>query len=156
MSDQHQALLAGFCTLLEQDPPDVVSRGEAFLSSLLALKEPTTVRQLLPLFEDESGREELMWSMLHGIETLPPSEYAAEVLAGVGGLWAASREWAEIIMLRSIRDPQTLQAMGDRMAQAPQLDRDALRALLCLVKDENPDVADRAAELLALLGQGVG
>jgi hypothetical protein len=91
-----------------------------------------------------------MWSILHGIETLPGPAYAAELLAGVATLWAASPEWAELVFLRALRDPDTFRALGDQVPGLQRAELAALTVLLRRVGDENPDVADRASGLLAL------
>ena len=153
MSSNSSHLISALEALLVDNPTDLVLRGDKLLESLLALKESVIVRQLLGLFDDEPSHQDLMWSMLHGIESLPGQSYATELLVGMPQLWRSSQEWSETILLRALRDPETRAALRRQIGSASPPARGALRHVFSMIKDQHPDVSDLAADLLHLVAE---
>jgi hypothetical protein len=112
---------------VDPDLPGNAAPFEALLAEVVALRMPEAIGPLLGLFRDNSQYDELMFSIIHGVEVFDDQTYVTEILRGASLLCSKSPRWASIIFMRMLNSEPT------RLALVRQL-RDAEPAVKATVK----------------------
>jgi hypothetical protein len=125
----------------------------------LAEYAPTAAAGDLPdlyrLFEDGAERHEVMFGLVHLIETLPAAAWVPAYVRALPRLMANAAEWADTILARALNGPETNPLLARELrAAAPDTRRHA-EALLDDTAGMSPKpVGVRARQLLDTFGDG--
>ena len=85
---------------VDRSAKNYASQFESKLSEIIDLRSPEIVVPLLELLDDEAPYDEVMFSIIHGIEIFDDTTYVHEILRGAKDLcWRAPR-WASILFMR--------------------------------------------------------
>jgi hypothetical protein len=92
---------------IDPDVPGNAAPFEALLAEVVALRTPESIGPQLGLFRDNAQHDELMFSIIHGLEIFDDETYVREVLRGAASLCHKSPRWASIIFMRMLNSEPT-------------------------------------------------
>ncbi len=92
---------------LDPDMPGNAAPFEALLAEVVTLQTPESIVPLLDLFHDNAQHDELMFSIIHGIEVFDDQIYVDQILRGSAALCSKSPRWASIIFMRILNSEPT-------------------------------------------------
>lgn len=92
---------------IDIDRPEHVPKFEGLLTDVVALRTPASVIPLLDMFRDNAQYDELMFSIIHGLEIFDDKTYVGEILRGAPSLCEKSPRWASIIFMRMLNSEPT-------------------------------------------------
>lgn len=99
--------LIGELQAVDPDLPGNAVPFETLLAEVLALRAPKAIGSLLGLLRDDAQYDELMFSVIHGIEIFDDQTYVAEILRSASLLCGKSPRWASIIFMRMLNSEPT-------------------------------------------------
>lgn len=114
---------------------------EKLLEEVVNIRTPMYIVPLLTLLNDESVYDELMFSIIHGIEVFDDEVYVSEVLRDAVNLCKKSPRWASIIFMRMLNSESTRLELIKQLRHADPLVR-------LSVKDLIEKIADRSVQFL--------
>ena len=85
---------------IDPDKSENAAAFEGLLADVVALRTPDSIIPLLDLLRDNAKYDELMFSIIHGIEIFDDHAYVGEILRGAPLLCSKSPRWASIIFMR--------------------------------------------------------
>jgi hypothetical protein len=115
---------------LDPDIPDNVAAFEALLAGVVALRRPESIVPLLGLFRDNTQHDELMFSIIHGLEVFDDQAYVDQILRGSTVLCSQSPRWASIIFTRILNSEPTRLELVRQVRDAEPDVKAAIRALM--------------------------
>ena len=108
-------------------------------------KDPKTILQLMDLFDDECPYHEVMYGLIHAVETCPIDVYVKGVLEKIGSKEISKySEWLDRLCNRIFNATAYLNIFRTHMHLA---DRDSLLKLFDLMEKESPHHASLIQEL---------
>jgi hypothetical protein len=128
-----------------------VQRSEEVLGQIAGFHDPSSIGLLMPLLDDHAEYDELMFSIIHAIESFDDDIYVREILRHLPGFLAQSPRWTTIIHMRILNSPQTLAAYGSAIKTLSNPEKRAVHDVLNLVRRKNAKFEAPADSLLALL-----
>jgi hypothetical protein len=143
-----EALLQRLARINTSRTDSFVSEFESLLEEILRLRDPDCIRQLLVFFEDDPPFEELMFSIIHSIESFDDPTYIRELLQGLQELSARSPRWATILLMRVLNaDPARLELIR-QLGSAGHDIREKVRGMVRDLAARRPKFAEKAAQIL--------
>lgn len=109
-----------------------VERFEATLHQIAQLRDPRSIGLLIPFFDDDCQFPEVMFSIIHIIESFDHEVYVKEILRSLPSFWQRSPYWASVAHVAILNTPAVLDSYANQLKQAP----DSIREQS--VVDENP------------------
>ena len=103
---------------------------EGLLADIVALRTPESVVPLLGLFRDMTEHDELMFSIIHGLEVFDDKVYVAEILRDASSFCSKSPRWASIIFMRVLNSEPTRLELVRQLRDAQPEVKSALKALM--------------------------
>lgn len=130
---------------------DEVRSYEDALTQLAAASR-VDVARLVDGFDDTTDHPEVMDGLLRLVESLPPQTEVTALFSAYSSLAERAPMWTEILVSRLLNDEKSREPLIEG-AQAGDADSRArfLRLLDELSRDQNRDLAGRAASVLASL-----
>jgi hypothetical protein len=130
---------------------DVATEFDVLLSEIASLNDPSCIRHLLKLFNDEAQYDELMFSIIHTIESFDVQVYIAQIMRELPSLFRSSPRWAIVLHMRILNDPESRSAYASALQSLQPAEAHASREILNGVKQKRKEFAARCDELLAYL-----
>jgi hypothetical protein len=103
---------------------------EALLAEVVALRTPESISPLLGLFRDNAQHDELMFSIIHGLEVFDDQAYVAEILSDAAALCSKSPRWASIIFMRMLNSEPTRLELVRQLRHATPEGKAAIKLLM--------------------------
>jgi hypothetical protein len=128
-----------------------VQRSEDILGQIAGFHDPSSIGLLLPLLDDHAEYDELMFSIIHAIESFDDDIYVREILQQLPGFLAKSPRWATVIHMRILNSPQTLAAYSAAIKTLSGPEKHAVHDVLNAVCRKNAKFESSADTLLASL-----
>lgn len=128
-----------------------VERFEATLNQIAELNDPQCIGFLIPFFNDDCDFDEVMFSIIHVIESFTHETFVREILKALPVFWKHSPFWATIIHLRILNTPSALAIYRDQLKKADASVQQASRKLLTEIRDTKTDFAERCDNLLSAI-----
>jgi hypothetical protein len=107
-------------------------------------KSPESLKELISLFDDHCPHQEVMFGLLHIIESYPNDIYVKSVLQNIGTALSNCPEWADRIVNRILNDEQCQIIFRQNMKLA---DKKTLSKLFDLMDKESPHHRELIADL---------
>lgn len=126
-----------------------------FEASLANLPESTEddgsyLRKLFDVFVDDCDHLEVMWGLLHFVESFDDQVYSDALVASSSGLMEDASDWLEIILSRVLNnDPSKEQLVLILKARSETEGKAVVEMLNRLTSDEDPSLAESASEVLS-------
>lgn len=106
---------------VDPDLPGNTPAFEARLAEVVALRTPESIGPLLDLFRDNALYDELMFSIIHGLEVFEDKTYVDEILRNAVTLCRKSPRWASIIFMRILNsEPTRLELVKQLRGTTPE------------------------------------
>lgn len=115
---------------IDPDNPDNVSAFEGGLKEVIAQQTPASIVPLLSLLRDNAQYDELMFSIIHGLEVFADRAYVAEILRGAPLLFSKSPRWASIIFMRVLNSEPTRLELIRQLRDADLDTKVAIKSLM--------------------------
>ncbi|MBS0186412.1 MAG: hypothetical protein JSS34_08900 [Proteobacteria bacterium] len=112
-----------------------VKEFEALLSSYMEKKDEETLKNLLKLFNDKNHFYEVLYSLVHLVETWPAEIYVKTLIDTLSVQINQSPFWTDCLFNRIFNNPQTFFLFKKNMQLAPKKD---LLELFDLMDKESP------------------
>jgi hypothetical protein len=109
---------------------DGVVRFESLLADIIAHRNPDAIPLLLPLFDDHAPYNEVMFSIIHGIEVFEDKVYVDQVLRGAVDFCIHSPRWASIVFMRMLNSESTRLALVRELRSANTEVKAAVKTLM--------------------------
>ena len=114
-----------------------VRRSEDLVGQIASVHGPKSIGMLLPLLDDRAAHDELMFSIIHTIESFDDHTYVRQILHHLPRLWGNSPRWATIIHMRILNSPRALAAYKDAINGLTGIEKQAVRDVLTAVRQKN-------------------
>ncbi|GAA5127365.1 hypothetical protein JIN84_08790 [Luteolibacter yonseiensis] len=107
-----------------------VGAFERGLAEVVALRTTDSIVPLMGLFRDDAPYDELMFSIIHGIEVFEDAAYVAEVLRDVSSFCSGSPRWASIVFMRMLNTESTRLELVRQLRDADAGTKAAVKSLM--------------------------
>jgi len=125
-----------------------VERFEATLNQIQEMRDPRAIGLLIPFLDDNCEFYEVMYSILHAIESFDHATFVREILKSLPEFWQRSPYWATVIHTSILNTPAALDIYRSEMLKAPTAVKEASKAVLTKIRDTKPQFRDRCDGLL--------
>lgn len=125
--------LPDLITELHEIAPSVTENVAAFevlLADVVSLRNSDTIVPLLGLLRDNAESDELMFSIIHGLEVFDDQTYVSQIIRGAPALCAESPRWASILFMRVLNSETTRLELVRQLRDAGPEAKAAIKALM--------------------------
>lgn len=107
------------------------------------------VTQLFDVFVDDCDQPEVMWGLLHFVESFDDETYISALLISIDELSSKAKDWLEIILSRVLNNDDSKSQLIITLKKRSEAENTTVIKLLENFKtDEEPSLRDSAAEVL--------
>lgn len=128
-----------------------VERFEATLNQIAEQRNPRCIGLLIPFFDDDCEFYEVMYSILHVIESFDHTTFVGEVLKALPDFWKRSPYWATVIHTSILNTPAVLEIYRAQLGGANAAVKQIAQEILIKIRNTKPQFAERCDELLRVL-----
>lgn len=107
---------------------DNIKSFESGLENILKLNDPSCIIFLIELFDDDYEYDEVLFSVLHSIETFDDSNYSKGVIDSLSML-EGSPFWGNIIVTRILNNGDTWRVFEQLLSNSSQNDKEIFHRL---------------------------
>lgn len=115
---------------IDQESPSYAMAFERVLAEIIALRSPEVVLPLLAVFDDRAPYDEVMFSIIHGIEVIEDKAYVEQVLRGAVDFCAKSPRWASIVFMRMLNAEPTRRELIRQLRDADPSTKATIKNLM--------------------------
>jgi len=130
---------------------DFVIRFENALADIAAMNDPTSISLLCAFFNDDAEFDEVMFSLIHTIESFDDATYAARLVEAAPRLCDRSPRWASIVFMRVLNSPASTAALVDVLRGATDGQRAAVRSLMRKINEMSGEFIEKTQPVLDVL-----
>jgi len=130
---------------------DEVAKFDSTLAELPEQSEDNVayVTQLFDVFVDDCDQPEVMWGLLHFVESFDDETYISALLLSADELSAKAKDWLEIILSRILNNDDSKRQLIIALKFRSEVENNTITKLLKDFKaDEEPPLRDFASEVL--------
>jgi len=107
------------------------------------------VTQLFDVFVDDCDQSEVMWGLLHFVESFDDETYISALLLSIEELSAKAKDWLEIILSRVLNNDDSKSQLIIALKNRSEFENTSVIKLLESFKtDEEPSLRDYASKVL--------
>lgn len=128
--------------------PSEVASFETALAELVRLRKKEDLADLFRVFTDDCEQHEIMWGLLHFVESFGMADELEALLEVVPVLSKEAPEWVETIHCRILNDANYRNYYKRLFQNASPGARAGIREVLQKIQTEDSDFAPRVSELL--------
>lgn len=129
------------------ESPEAVKAFDAALAEIEVTE--TTAPALLRCFDDRTRQPEVMWGLVHALETLSDVALVSCVLHASEALSQTAQEWLELLVLGQLNHPACRAIFLAAFHESPTAVKSALEPALRAIARSTAAGADAASRLLA-------
>jgi len=115
---------------VDDKSPTYAATFECVLAKIVALRTVDAILPLLSCFDDDAPYDEVMFSIIHGIETFDDKAYLEQVLRGSVDLCANSPRWASILFMRILNAETCRHELVRQLRDADQKTKIAIKDIM--------------------------
>lgn len=105
--------------------------------------------KLFDVFVDDCDQPEVMWGLLHFVESFDDETYISSLLLSIDDLLSKAEDWLEIILARVLNNDDSRNQLILALKSRPKTENKTVIELLEKFKtDEEPELRDSASEVL--------
>ncbi|UQZ34441.1 hypothetical protein C2I18_13475 [Paenibacillus sp. PK3_47] len=123
-------------------------RFDQALEGLAGNMEDDVIRQIFKVFDDETEQEEVMFSLVHFVESYQQEMYLTQLLESLPDMLETARNWAIILNKRILNEDHWLKDYAAIASGMPPQVQRSLAFLLEEIKEENPRRFERKANYI--------
>ncbi|MEK5234402.1 Imm30 family immunity protein [Paenibacillus sp. FSL L8-0470] len=124
---------------------------EQALEGLAGDTEDAVIQQIFKVFDDDTEQEEVMFGLVHFLESYQMEMYLTQLLESLPELLETGRNWAIILIQRILGDDSYRKEFADIAAGMPLRIKRCLAFLLEEIKEDKPRLFERRAN--SILGK---
>jgi hypothetical protein len=131
---------------------------KAFYQAISSLKNeprnPQMLHRLLLLFDSPTERIDIMWTLLHFVESFDLDSYVKAVAQSTPLIEPINRKWLIIIYTRILNHENAVLYLKNLLPQLPKLTTDSINSVLTDLankEDENPNVSEKIKHKIEML-----
>lgn len=118
------------------------------LEGLAGDTEDVVIHQIFKVFDDDTEQEEIMFSLVHFVESLQMEMYLTQLLESLPDMMEHARNWAIVLNTRILNDDNYRKDYADIAALMPVKIKRCLAFLLEEIKEDNPRLFERKANYI--------
>jgi hypothetical protein len=141
-------------TLLDNqmlDTPEKVNLFDTALIELAKKNHPESLEELFTVFSDKAVNQEVMWGLVHHIETYDEIQEINAIVNTLPYLQSNANEWLKIIVIRILNNPEMLKKLTNRFSSLNHEQAIGIKKLLAEISDESKGFKERTASILKSL-----
>jgi len=128
-----------------------VLKFENKLEEIFSTGNPAMISKLLDVMDDKFEFDELMFSIIHTIESFDDFTYIQELFISLPEFVLKSPRWASIIVMRIINSPKTLDVFLESLEILSLKKKKALILLLTSMAKRGDEIAKKVNPVLSEL-----
>ena len=113
------------------------------LEGLAGDTEDVVIHQIFKVFDDDTEQEEIMFSLVHFVESLQMEMYLTQLLGSLPDMMEHARNWAIVLNTRILNDDNYRKDYADIAALMPPRIKQCLMFLLEEIKEDKPRLFER-------------
>ena len=130
--------------------PEQVTLFDATLAALPGEHTDDELRTLLRVFDDCTEHFEVMWGLVHYVESVPQYLTLQAFLTSIADMQISAKEWADILMLRLLNADDTRASLPAQIVLLNERNRlAAISTIREIESDASGQLKARASEVLA-------
>ena len=122
------------------DDESFVTNFEKKLEEIYLTEDSKMIGYLIKLLDDKFLHDEIMFSIIHTIESFNDEIYVAEIIKSIPEFVLNSPRWASIIHMRIINSSDTLNAYIEEIKSSSSYDKKVLRLLLTSMSNKGKEI----------------
>ena len=131
-----------------------VTKFENKLEEIYSTDNPAMISKLLDVMDDKFEFDELMFSIIHTIESFDDFTYIQELFISMPDFVLKSPRWASIIVMRIINSSQTLKVFLDSLEILSPKKKEVLKLLLNSMAKRGSEIEKKVNPILTILNTG--
>lgn len=128
-----------------------VARFENVLAEIAELNDPSAIVLLCSFFDDEAEYDELMFSIVHTIETFDDAIYARELFKAAPRFCATSPRWASIVFMRVLNSESSTSELVTAVRNGTVDQRDAILSLMQKINNVSAEFIEKTQPVVEAL-----
>lgn len=130
---------------------DFVARFESVLADVASMNDRACIGLLCALLDDEAEFDELMFSIIHTIESFEDAVYALEIVKAAPRLCDRSPRWASIVFMRILNSPTTTTTLIDALRNGTAEQCESVGVLMRKINNVSEAFIDKTQPVLEVL-----
>lgn len=118
------------------------------LEGLAGDTEDAVIHQIFKVFDDDTEQEEVMFSLVHFVESVQMEMYLTQLLESLPDMLEHARNWAIVLNTRILNDDNYRKDYAEIAALMPVKIKRCLAFLLEEIKEDNPRLFERKANYI--------
>ncbi|MEK3688436.1 Imm30 family immunity protein [Paenibacillus sp. FSL R10-2736] len=118
------------------------------LEGLAGDTEDAVIHQIFKVFDDDTEQEEVMFSLVHFVESVQMEMYLTQLLESLPDMMEHARNWAIVLNTRILNDDNYRKDYAEIAALMPMKVKRCLAFLLEEIKEDNPRLFERKANYI--------
>ncbi|KHL94886.1 hypothetical protein QW71_15820 [Paenibacillus sp. IHB B 3415] len=118
------------------------------LEGLAGDTEDAVIHQIFKIFDDDTEQEEVMFSLVHFVESVQMEMYLTQLLESLPDMMEHARNWAIVLNTRILNDDNYRKDYAEIAALMPVKVKRCLAFLLEEIKEDNPRLFERKANYI--------
>ena len=102
-----------------ENPEDAKIFDEVVVE-LIKTEKPAVITSLIELFDDDSDHPEVMFSLVHALESLSDDLYFESLLNAIEKKPKNSLGWLKVLIFRILNDPKSLGVFKEKIGKVKQ------------------------------------
>lgn len=140
--------------LLEQtktfDTDESFDRFEQAIVSILSYEDPRSISVLLGYLRDEEDYPEMMYQIIHAVESFPMDDYIIQLLKSLSAIYKTSPDNTRTLIYRVLNKKVAFTVLK-KYIKKKHIDFSGLKRVLQDISDDSPDHQPLCKELLGML-----
>ncbi|MEK3796486.1 Imm30 family immunity protein [Paenibacillus sp. FSL R7-0204] len=118
------------------------------LEGLAGDTEDAVIHQIFRVFDDDTEQEEVMFSLVHFVESVQIEMYLTQLLESLPEMLEHARNWAIVLNQRILQDDTFRREYAEIAVRMPPRIRQCLAFLLEEIKEDQPRLYERKVNSL--------
>ncbi|WP_342420311.1 Imm30 family immunity protein [Paenibacillus sp. FSL E2-0178] len=118
------------------------------LEGLAGDTEDAVIHQIFKVFDDDTEQEEVMFSLVHFVESVQMEMYLTQLLESLPDMMEHARNWAIVLNTRILNDDNYRKDYAEIAALMPVKVKRCLAFLLEEIKEDDPRLFERKANYI--------
>ena len=104
---------------------------------MAALNAPVSIKPLLRLLDDNAKYSELMWSIIHTIESIDDESYVREILGALPELYGQAPQYAFRLLVRILESDTTCGELVRRLGGQPSQTKESVGQIAARIAEQH-------------------
>lgn len=134
---------------IDTDSHENAAAFEELLEKVVSLKLSDSIGPLLGLLRDNAQHDELMFSIIHGIEIFDDQIYISQILRSAHAIHLESPRWASIIFMRILNSEAARSELVRQLNDSPPDIKAAVKEIMDGINARNVNFLQKTTAIIA-------